>query len=907
MTTDGDAVATASAPGAPVDDAARIAELEKENLKLRKINRALMDRVERSMDAQGSAFSMFQTSVMLGQVVRDRTAALAEVLSDLETSNRALMRARDEAETAKGRLSDAIESVSQAFALFDADDRMVLANSKYQALWEPLGVAIAPGTSFSEIARLTVDRGLVRAEGEAREAWIARRIASHHDPKGAQVYALADGRWVQINERRTRDGGVVSVYTDITDLKQREAEQREQELAQKSRLLQSTLDNLSQGVAVFDGDLRLVAWNRRFFDLWRMPLDLAQEGAPLEAFLLVAASRGEYGLGDPAHQAREQRAILLRTLPSYWERGLDDERVLEMRHHPMPDGGFVCAYTDITGRTRAAEALRDSERRIRLITDAMPALIAYVDADLTYTFTNLAFEAWFGRSRDAINGAAVRAVQGEAQFQRLKPYIDQAMAGQTVAFEIEEPRGDGTLRIARKSYIPHLDGMGKVIGFFVLTHDITGERAAEQALRDAYETLERRVDERTAALTELNRQLSQEVAERRAMEEALRAAKTEAERANLSKTKFLAAASHDLLQPLNAARLFSTALLEKRLSPANRTIAHSIDKALGSVHTLLNALLDISKLDAGAVQVEASAFPLDSLLGELAAEYGGVAAARGLRFRHVPSRGVVVSDPRLLQRIVRNFLSNAIRYTRTGQVMLGCRRRGANLEIGVWDTGPGIAIDKLDLIFEEFRQIDSTAPTDRERGLGLGLAIVERVARILAHPVQVRSWPGHGSVFSVIVPLACGTEVTAAAPAMTARGVTVGARVLVVDDELAICQAMDALLSGWSCRVVSALSADEALRHLAAGGPPPDLVIADYHLGADATGVDAIERVRAATGWRMPALLITADHSTALHREAAARGYPLLNKPVKPAQLRSLVTHLLGSAGPQTVPAGEAG
>jgi two-component system, sensor histidine kinase len=880
---------------APAMGAARIAELEKENVKLRKITRALMDRVERSMDAQGSAFSMFQTSVMLGQVVRDRTAALAEVLEDLQASNWALTRARDEAETAKGRLSDAIESVSQAFALFDADDRMVLANSMYQALWEPFGVRIEPGTSFADIARLTIDRGLVRAEGEACEAWIARRISCHRNPQGAQVYPLADGRWVQVNERRTRDGGVVSVYTDITDLKLREAEQREQELAQKSRLLQATLDTLSQGVAVFDGELRLVAWNRRFFDLWGMPLELAQEGAPLEAFLLVAACRGEYGRGDPPKRAREQRTILLRTLPSCWERHLDEDRVLEMRHHPMPDGGFVCAYTDITGRTRAAEALRDSERRIRLITDAMPALIAYVDADLTYTFTNLAFEAWFGRSRDAINGASVRAVQGEEQFARLKPYIDEAMAGRQVAFEIEEPRGDGTLRIARKSYIPHLDASGHVIGFFVLTHDISEQRAAARALRESHETLERRVAERTAALTELNDQLSQEIAERRAIEDALRAAKTDAERANLSKTKFLAAASHDLLQPLNAARLFSTALLEKRLSLPNKAVACKIDKALGSVHTLLNALLDISKLDAGAVEAEAAVFAVESLLGELAAEYGSVALARGLRFRYVGSHASVVSDPRLLQRIVRNFLSNAIRYTRQGQVMLGCRRRGGNLEISVWDTGPGIAHDKLDLIFEEFRQIDAGDAPERERGLGLGLAIVERAARILGHPIRVRSRPGQGSQFSVLIPLAMETAPRAETAPPPAGGLTAGARVLVVDDEVQICQAMAALLGGWACRVVTATSAAEAVKRLEREGAEPDLIIADYHLGGAATGLEAIDTVQAVLRRQVPALLITADDTARLHQAVAARGYPLLTKPVKPAQLRSLVIHLLAA------------
>lgn len=890
----------------PVIDRARIAELEKENLKLRKINRALMDRVERSMDAQGSAFSMFQTSVMLGQVVRDRTAALAEVLADLRTSNWALTRARDEAETAKGRLSDAIESISQAFALFDADDRLVLANSMYQALWQPLGVTIEPGTSFADIARLTVDRGLVRAEGEAREAWISRRIADHRNPHGARVYPLADGRWVQVNERRTRDGGVVSVYTDITDLKLREAEQREQELAQKSRLLQSTLDTLSQGVAVFDGDLRLVAWNRRFFDLWGMPVDLGQEGAPLEAFLLVAACRGEYGAGDPHKLAREQRGTLLRTLPSCWERHLDDGRVLEMHHHPMPDGGFVCAYTDITGRTRAAEALRDSELRIRLITDAMPALIAYVDADLTYTFTNLAFEEWFGRSRNAINGVSVREVQGEAQFARLKPYIDEAMAGRKVSFEIEEPWGEDTFRIARKTYIPHLDESGHVIGFFVLTHDISEQRAAERALRESHETLERRVAERTAALTQLNQQLSQEIAERRAIEDALRAAKTDAERANLSKTKFLAAASHDLLQPLHAARLYSSALLEKRLSPVNKAIARSIDRALGSVHSLLNALLDISKLDAGAVAAERTVFPVESLLGELASEYGSVAAACGLRFRYVGSSASIVSDPRLLQRIVRNFLSNAIRYTRQGQVMLGCRRHGSNLQISVWDTGLGIPADKLGIIFEEFRQIDVGNALEGERGLGLGLAIVERVARILDHPIQVRSQPGRGSVFSVVVPLAAGPGVRVRSAAPVVRELAAHPRVLVVDDDSEICQAMKTLLGGWSCHVVTACSAAEAVQRLTGEEIRPDLIIADYHLGGVTTGLEALDMMEKALTRKVPSLLITADRSAELQQAVAVRGFPLLNKPVKPAQLRALMTHLLAAAvSPVPRPAGD--
>jgi CheY-like chemotaxis protein/anti-sigma regulatory factor (Ser/Thr protein kinase) len=251
-----------------------------------------------------------------------------------------------------------------------------------------------------------------------------------------------------------------------------------------------------------------------------------------------------------------------------------------------------------------------------------------------------------------------------------------------------------------------------------------------------------------------------------------------------------------------------------------------------------------------------------------------------------------------LQRIVRNFLSNAIRYTRQGQVMLACRRRGEHLEISVWDTGPGIAHDKLGLIFEEFRQIDAGNARERERGLGLGLAIVERVARILGHPIRVRSQPGRGSVFSVLVPLASQTATRAEASIPPAGDFAAGARVLVVDDEPEIRQAMEALLGGWSCRVVTAGSAAEALERLDTGRGGPDLIIADYHLGGAATGLEAIGKIQAALRRRVPALLITADHSIDLHRAAAGRGYPLLNKPVKPAQLRSLVTHLLSGACP---------
>lgn len=400
-------------------------------------------------------------------------------------------------------------------------------------------------------------------------------------------------------------------------------------------------------------------------------------------------------------------------------------------------------------------------------------------------------------------------------------------------------------------------------------------------------------------LTALNTQLRQEIVERGAAEAALRDAKNEAERANLSKTKFLAATSHDLQQPLNAARLFVGALQEARLSARDRRLVRSVNSALEAVDGLLNALLDISKLDAGIVRAEVGSFAADALLSELAREYAGVAASRGIALRFVRCGATLRSDPQLLSRIIRNFLSNAVRYTPSGRVLLGCRRRNGMVRVGVWDTGPGIPEDKLDAIFEEFRQI-GPPQQDGERGLGLGLAIVDRIARILRHRVEVRSCPGRGSVFTVDVPLAkpaphrrrASRTVAAAAPGARLAGTAV----LVIDDDTSIAGAMEALLGAWDCKVVSAASSAEALARWRAASSPVDLIIADYHLADGPTGVDAIEAVQRLLPAKVPAMLITADHSGELRRDLELRGYPLLYKPVKPAQLRAMITYLLSSA-----------
>ncbi|MBP2295146.1 NahK/ErcS family hybrid sensor histidine kinase/response regulator [Azospirillum rugosum] len=875
------------------DERARLEALERENAKLRRINQVLMDRVERSMDVQGGAFSLFQTAIVLEQKVRERTLEVERALRELEDSHRDLARAKELADTMRTRLSEAIESVNEGFAIFDADDRLVLCNSKYLALWPEIRDRIMPGVRFKDIAELAASSRSVADAYPRPDLWLAQRLAQHRELKGPYIYRLSDGRWIQVNERRTRDGGVVGVYTDITDIKEHETRRRERELAEKSALLQATLDNIAQGVGVYDRDQRLVAWNERFAALLRLPDSVARRGASFAEFILHHAAMGEAGLS--------LRALMA---PSCLvEQPWLDDTVLEISRNPMPGGGFVLTFTDITERKRAEQALRDSEQRIRLVTDAVPALIAYVDAEQRFRFVNKAYENWFNRAREDIEGQPMWAALGDLYYEARRAYILRALAGEEVTFELDLPGENGSPRYAVATYIPHFGekragGKREVLGYFGLIHDITERRMAAEALADAKDSLERRVVERTAELTRLNEQLQQEIAERIAAEEALRLAKAEAEQANLSKTRFLAAASHDLLQPLNAARLFVSALGDLDQPEPNRGLVDNIDVALASVEDLLSTLLDISKLDAGAVRPEVADFPIQSLLGALATEYAAVARERGLDLRVVGSHAVVRSDIRLLRRILQNFLSNALRYTPAcdgaGKVLIGCRRTPEGLRIEVCDTGPGVPADKLDEIFQEFRRLDTPCANERVRGMGLGLAIVDRVARMLDHPITVRSQPGRGSVFAVTVPFGryARPARTLEAPVRTTTNRLVGIRVLVIDNEPAVLAGMRALLEGWGCTVATAASGDEALRALDTA--TPDVLFADYHLDNGVIGFTEIARVRERCGTQLPSVLITANRTAEVVEEAQSKGCHVLNKPVKPAQLRAVMTGLLG-------------
>ena len=734
----------------------RIAELEVENQRLRRIRDALIVRVESGSAHKPEPYAAFEHSVILAEQVRERTEALNLTMEELKASNKALIRAREEAETSRQRLNDAIESIADGFVLFDRDHRLIQTNSRFRSYWRHASVPVPKaGTSIDDVKTLAESSGLIVEEH------------SHEEAEGT-VFLLSNGRWVQMTERSTREGGLVVLYSDITDVKNSEMAQR-------------------------------------------------------------------------------------------------------------------------------IKALEESERWIRVVTDHVPALIAYVGADLTVQFCNRVYQAWYGHQGESPLGKRLDEVHTPEFYQRLLPQVLEVMDGRSVTFEFDEKGGGGEQRYMLRSYVPNVDETGAVTGFFVLIRDITDRRKTALALEQAYDNLERRVRERTAALTGLNDQLRQEIAERAAVEARLREAKLEAEKANLSKTKFLAAVSHDLLQPLNAARLFTSALQEQSFGPKAESLVRSVSVSLDDVENLLGTLVDISKLDAGVIKPDIMAFDLRDLLNNIAREFRQMALAEGLRLDFVPSSAVVYSDSQLLARILRNFLTNAIRYTGQGRILLGCRRQADHILLQVWDTGPGIPEDKLTEIFQEFKRIRPCgSPADK--GLGLGLAIVDKISRMLGHDVSVSSIEGKGSVFSVRVPLGrLKPETPVARDSLCVevdRGLS-GVRVWVIDNDQAICEGMKTLLEGWDCRVVTAVSVADLDARLDIAEAPVDLILADYHLDNDENGVDAVAEINGRRSQPAPVLMITANYTNELKQHIRELGYLLMNKPVKPLKLRSVLNHVV--------------
>ncbi|MES2818002.1 MAG: PAS domain-containing hybrid sensor histidine kinase/response regulator [Pseudomonadota bacterium] len=516
-------------------------------------------------------------------------------------------------------------------------------------------------------------------------------------------------------------------------------------------LLQGAIENITQGISVVDQALRLVAWNHRYLELFDYPEGLIQVGRPIADIIRYNAERNLCGPGDAEAHVQRRLHWMRQGRAHTSERLFPNGRVIELIGNPMPGGGFVMSFTDIT------------------------------------------------------------------------PF-----------------------------------------------------RSAEQALKEANEGLEQRVDARTQELSQLNQALGE--------------AKHVAEAANQSKTRFLAAVSHDLMQPLNAARLFSAALgHQQQVLPEDaRQLVQHLDSSLRSAEDLISDLLDISRLENGRITPTRAAFALDELFVTLGAEFKALAQEQGLDFRLRSSRLWVDSDSKLLRRVLQNFLTNALRYTK-GPVLLGVRRQPGQLRLEVWDRGPGIPDNKRQEIFEEFKRLDSHQ-TRAEKGLGLGLAIADGLCRVLGHPLAVRSWPGRGSVFSVTLPLAPSAPAPFVAPLETAP--LSGGRVLCIDNEDSILTGMHSLLSRWGCQVWTARNRQECQQLLDAQ-VCPDLVLVDYHLDAGETGTGLMTWLREVLGASLPGVVISADGRPELVAEVQGAGLDYLPKPLKPAALRALLSRHL--------------
>ncbi|MDX8450275.1 ATP-binding response regulator [Mesorhizobium captivum] len=378
----------------------------------------------------------------------------------------------------------------------------------------------------------------------------------------------------------------------------------------------------------------------------------------------------------------------------------------------------------------------------------------------------------------------------------------------------------------------------------------------------------------------------------------LSAAKENAELANLSKTRFLAAASHDVLQPLNAAHLSVSALAEVQTSEEGKKLVRQVERSLETMEDLLRTLLDISKLDAGVVQPEIGDVSLEALFSSLRSDFLPEAEKKGLSLKFRPVNVVVRSDRTLLRRILQNILSNALRYTRSGGVLVGTRHRGDTIRIDVADTGCGIPDDQREAVFEEFhRGISTLVDGGLAGGLGLGLAIVRRMAAALGHPVTFSSKVGRGTIFHIDVPVGMGAAAEPAAGAADMerpRGYGLfGTKVLLVENDADVLSAMSSLLERWQCLVRAATSTDDALDLIGDTDWVPDIVIADQHLDGGDLGTSTIAEVRDYLGRPVPALIVTADGSELVAKAARAAGIELMRKPLKPAQLRALLAHLL--------------
>lgn len=702
------------------------------------------------------------------------------------------------------------------------------------------------------------------------------RVEQDTDRSGA-AYAQFERAAQLEGQVRQRTGDLEKALSLLNKTNARLAEANRETATARAELA-SAIEAVEEGFAMFNGDDELVMFNRRFAMHLGDLQAILRPGLSFDSYIHHVSNSTSLALpqGTSRDDWRMSRMRRHTEEHSIFNVPLRGNRWVQVSEQRTPEGGTVILQTDVSDIMRlereAREKLIDKQAiMIRATLDHLDQGVGIFDREtrlvgwntclgemLGLPVSNLHLGAYFGSCLARIR----QDLDSHLPYTRDKvlEWVAAKDRRRPLAFEFRRRNGQ-TLRFFAKEIPDH--------GFVVSLTDLTREREAAERLTEANEMLEKRVIERTMELQD---------------------ALAEAERANASKSRFVAAASHDLLQPLSAAKLYVASLAETPRDPAQADIMRKSQNALDSVERIIEALLDMSKLDAGTVALTKVPVSLGEILRRLRDEFAPHAALKGLRLRVLDNTDMVYSSPDFLPRILQNLIANAIRYTTQGTVLVGVRRTGDNVRVEVWDTGCGIAEEDQETIFQEFQRLD-TSHQAAEEGLGLGLAIVERACQRLGHPLGLQSIPGRGTKFFLSIERAPDATHRPSEPRSSRKPTRLSECamiVLLVENDAEVRRATSLLLGKWNVSVLDVSSCAEALSLLEEIQIKPDAMLVDYQLDNGENGLDLIERLRDQFG-DVPARLVSANRSPELRAECVDRQIELMAKPLDARQLEQFL------------------
>jgi len=770
-----------------------------------------------------------------------------------------------------------LENIATGISILDRDQCLIGWNQRYLDLMNfPPGMPYQ-GQAVVELMRIQAKRGYFGDDSSEQQIQAILSIFRNMQP----LYRVRDwhdsNRLIEVIGKPLDEHGYMLTYNDITEFRQRELE------------LRQYTDSIPAAICYTDSDGVI-----RFVNKAYVRLAGASREAMLNKPIRSIVSEAEY-LQQDQHRRRAnagKKAQFELTLLQE-----NEPRIFKIEFIPFIDAsgrnnGFYSVSRDITSFRQIEQELRQKERDVREYTDRSPVMLLYIDSNLTIRFANRAFVSTMGFLTSEFVDRKIEEVLPASMVNYNHARRRAVLEGEIQRFEASFTDEHGQQRYLEVGYYPDRDSgdQNRIRGYYSVAQDITERKLAELALEQANLNLERRVQERTTELHNLNLKLV--------------SANQQAQQANASKTRFLAAASHDLLQPMNAARLFISVINESKsdLTSRHQTLIEQIDHSLENSEQLLQELLEISKLDAGYQRTDIHPFNLHTTLSPLAQSFQTVCEQKGIALRmHCNESLWTTSDPQLLYRMVQNLLANAVRYTESGGVLICSRllRHSRKIRIAVYDTGPGIPASEQQAIFAEFHQLNENPHNNT--GLGLGLTIVERLGQLLGHQIGVRSVPGKGSCFWIELPIADEHEPHTLPSSVNEQHARYasnqsiaflrGQTILCIDDDAATRAGMTSLLQHWGAEVrecASSKQAQDILRH----EPGIAIVLSDYQL-LDENSMSMLESLQLISTNKLHIVVISAEQMPDTEAVIAEHGYALLRKPLRPAKLRKLLLNML--------------